>query len=397
MSNYNKCASLLAVSLAVFFVMSNTLQMNSKTIKITNGRNLRSIHYDRHYQLSRELKGGYFNLSCPFEWSKYSCAYRQRTWKDADMVRRSTNYYLKHLEEIHSVCGLLAAKNKPIRVFFTGDSLMRQLFIGIACNAYSCRNNIIEQADIPWKDDWFSSKAKNFEIPLITSGQHSGFDAASIRLSSGFEMHFVPHHGFKDEYSSEEHVLDRLADDILKHQRVTFGTKTAVPQSPDTHVDILIYNVGILSSPDVCKKNIDHFAKQISKPLMSQQDDKGKKKKKKKKNRRNKKRKEEGSLRTKSIYSTTPTQHFNTTDNGQWGLGNMNVVSRRCIAEVPSNPRADIEKILLQPGINVDALLDYDDLQFGKMHVRNGDCSHYCMPGVPDVVASRLLKLCLEI
>lgn len=66
---------------------------------------------------------------------------------------------------------------------------------------------------------------------------------------------------------------------------------------------------------------------------------------------------------------------------------------QNCMERVESNPRADLEKKILSPGVNVDVLLDYDDLDKGVMHVGKSDCSHYCMPGVPDIVAARLLDL----
>ncbi len=96
--------------------------------------------------------------------------------------------------------------------------------------------------------------------------------------------------------------------------------------------------------------------------------------------------------RTRTIYVTTPTQHYNT-KNGQWQTGSMGKENKVCIDRVDANPRAELEKELLKPGENVDVLLDYDDLNLGVMHVQRGnDCSHYCMPGVPDVFAARLMK-----
>ena len=93
--------------------------------------------------------------------------------------------------------------------------------------------------------------------------------------------------------------------------------------------------------------------------------------------------------RTRTIYVTTPTQHFNTHD-GQWKTGEK---PNACIDRVDANPRAELENELLKPGDNVDVLIDYDDLNLGMMHVQAGiDCSHYCMPGVPDVVAARLMR-----
>ena len=70
---------------------------------------------------------------------------------------------------------------------------------------------------------------------------------------------------------------------------------------------------------------------------------------------------------------------------------NMTSQTKQCVDQIPSNLRADQEKKMLLPGVNVDVLLDYDDLHLGSMHVQYGDCSHYCMPGPPDGVAARLM------
>jgi hypothetical protein len=119
------------------------------------------------------------------------------------------------------------------------------------------------------------------------------------------------------------------------------------------------------------RAHVNHFIDWVSKPLMMEDDER---------------------RRTRTIYVTTPTQHYNTND-GQWGTGEMGKTETKCTDRVDSNPRAELEKELLKPGENVDVLFDYDDLNLGMMHVRTGnDCSHYCMPGVPDVVAARLMK-----
>ena len=49
---------------------------------------------------------------------------------------------------------------------------------------------------------------------------------------------------------------------------------------------------------------------------------------------------------------------------------------------------------ILKPGINVHGLLDaVDMMQLGHFHVGNGDCSHYCLPGVPDLTAHSLIEM----
>mmetsp|Transcript_17369 Transcript_17369/g.31531 ORF Transcript_17369/g.31531 Transcript_17369/m.31531 type:complete len:115 (-) Transcript_17369:8-352(-) len=54
---------------------------------------------------------GYFNLSCPFEWSKYSCAYMQRGHKAQEIVRASTEYYLQNMDMIQAAFDRAALDN----------------------------------------------------------------------------------------------------------------------------------------------------------------------------------------------------------------------------------------------------------------------------------------------
>ena len=202
---------------------------------------------------------GYINLSCPYEMSKFSCAYmithdeKDGSCSDGSRAQEtldaSTEYYLQNMDMIQSIFRLAEARGKeqgPRRIFFTGDSLMRQIFIAIACNAMSSLPqgvDLIEHAVFPWKDAW---PTNSIGPCLKTGGQHSGFDAASIRLTNKLEIHWVPHTGYMDSNTAEHEVLERLRQDIIDHNgRITFGTKTAVPLPPDTHVDVLVYNNGM--------------------------------------------------------------------------------------------------------------------------------------------------------
>jgi hypothetical protein len=178
---------------------------------------------------------------------------------DDSMVRKtldaSTDYYLQNMDMIQSTFRLVAAQGQdqqPRRIFLTGDSLMRQLTIAIACNAMFSlpgKENLIEHSVFPWKDKW---KCGRNNPCLIMGGQHSGFDAASILLTNNLEIHFVPHRGFVDDRTAEHDVLERLRQDIIDHNgRITFGTKTAMPLPLDAHVDILIYNDGTSTIPAI--------------------------------------------------------------------------------------------------------------------------------------------------
>mmetsp|Transcript_10022 Transcript_10022/g.16561 ORF Transcript_10022/g.16561 Transcript_10022/m.16561 type:complete len:438 (-) Transcript_10022:224-1537(-) len=312
---------------------------------------------------------GYYNLSCPFEWYKYSCAAMQDNTVDEQITAASFQYYQKHLVEIWRAFDsvLNDPQQQPKRIFMTGDSLLRQLFISLACNAFSL--NVIEQSEIQWRKTWPCPEKLTTKC-AFTGGEHSGFDAASIRFKNGMEIHFVPHRGFayKDSSKGEPDVLERMKWQIDNLGiKVGFGKKTALPPSgPMTH---LVYNVGAHFSIWDSRNILNSFVSDIAKPLMKIE------------------------RRPKIIYVVTPTAHFNTGD-GQYirKKGRMDGERSKCVERVRYNPRAKLEKRIVKAGVNVDVLLEYDDLELGALHVQRGDCIHYCMPGAADLVAARLLE-----
>ena len=349
--------------------------------------------------------GGYFNLSCPFEMSKFSCGYMHRgsTSTQQETVLASMDYYRQQLDMIRESFRRVAMmmggddhdQNK--RILISGDSLMRQLFISIACNAYSIfpHNNLIADAVFPWQDPWPIIFGRN-NVPSIGGGVHGGFGAASIRLINGMEIHYVPHRGCNDPTTGEINILERLKQDIDKYDgRITFGMKTAMPVSLEDHVDVFVYQVGIHYGLGESKTILNHFINRVSKPLMKVMGNNDRRNfilhdgYEKHGDNTNNSEMQPQRPRTRIIYVTTPTQHYNT-PMGQWEQ-NMTSQTLKCVDQVESNPRAEQEKKMLKPGVNVDVLLDYDDLSLGSMHVQYGDCSHYCMPGPPDGVAARLM------
>mmetsp|Transcript_4507 Transcript_4507/g.4525 ORF Transcript_4507/g.4525 Transcript_4507/m.4525 type:complete len:223 (-) Transcript_4507:449-1117(-) len=90
------------------------------------------------------------------------------------------------------------------------------------------------------------------------------------------------------------------------------------------------------------------------------------------------------------VYVSTFTQHFRT-DTGIFEESTKK--GPGCVASLNSSIRRDVELTILQAGTNVHQILVVDDLDKGGMHIGKDDCTHYCMPGVPDITASRLLKL----
>ena len=345
-----------------------TSPINSTSFRIEDGKESEKlengsggIYHDDHNSVDIPDTMGYYNLSCPFEWHKFSCAAIQENEIDEQVAAASMKYYEEHRAEIwRAFDSILNDPPQPMRIFMTGDSLLRQVFISVACNAFSL--NAVEQSEVQWR--------KNSPCPegipkCIKRGEHGGFDAASVRFTNGMEIHYVPHGGFKSRAKAERNVLQRMKRQVDNMGKIDFGAKTAFPPSgPMTH---LVYNLGIHRNSRQSSKMLKSFASDIAMPLMKSKQG------------------------PKIIYVTTPTAHFNTTD-GQYLKDEMSEEKKQCIDRVTHNPKAELEKQILQEGVNVDVLIDYNDLELGALHVHKGDCVHYCMPGAADVVGARLLE-----
>ena len=72
---------------------------------------------------------GYYNLSCPFEWSKYSCAHMQLSEFDEKVTSNSMQYYQRNMAEIRRAFDSVfkdhminpqQLQQKPKRIFMTG-------------------------------------------------------------------------------------------------------------------------------------------------------------------------------------------------------------------------------------------------------------------------------------
>lgn len=325
--------------------------------------------------------GGYNNLSCPFEWYKYSCSYMHShdgQESEGIVAKAATEYYQHHLNEMKEIFDRLFTSSQQqgssVRILMSGDSLLRQIFVSLACNAhslYSEEQKIIDQAEIPWRDTWpCPGILKNCSI---RGGQHGGFDSASIRFTNGSEIHFVPHGGFLDAFKSEPEVVQRMIHQVRTMGTIDFGTKTALlPSGP---MDVFVYNAGIHKPMASSEHLLKLFVTEITTPIMKNREER---------------------QRPKFVYVATPSQHFNTVD-GQWRQHVMTDKDIKCVDSLPSNPRAELEKKILIPGLNVDAVVDGNDLELGGLHVQLGDCSHYCMPGVPDTTAAKLVGALLQL
>ena len=347
----------------------------------------------------------YHNLSCPFEWSKYSCFRHgheeraQAAWDYADFHIRA-NAAAAEVGEVKSAAPTGfhhpptsgQQQQQQQRLILVGDSTMRQIFIALGCRLWN--DGVVAQVALPWLDHW----PCHGTIHCITAGPHSGFNAASLRLTSGAEVHFLPHSGTvpdaQGNNAAEPVIVQRWKRELIPPRsssnhnssssssshssssdplrKLTLGPHVAMPSRYSKYLnanDTIVYNVG-LHWEEGRTAALQSFAS-LGKKLLSMP----------------------SKARPQLFYMTTITQHFRTAsgehDPSQW----KELKELECRSSVAVNRRREEETQILQEAVHVDRLLEYDSVDAGDLHIGGGDCTHYCMPGPPDVAADKLLHI----
>ena len=278
------------------------------------------------------------------------------------------DYALHHMLWQHGDSfGSRQHSQKRRRLLMVGDSTMRQLFISLGCRFW-LMENAIEEYTLDWAPkNWPCHGTLN----CISSSIHSGFNVGSIRMYNGNEIHYVPHSGSLQR--TEGNIVGRWQQELNRNHSITFGTKLIMRTLPATlgNNDIVFYNVGLHNRLEDNLKDILLKTAAFGKALLQETN------------------------RPTFVAMTTITQHFKTSD-GQYVAKET---GKGCVPNLKVNPRREVELQVWKPGENVDLIFDYEDLELGTHHIDMGgkDCTHYCMPGPPDVAASRLVQVLEEL
>eukprot|EP00421_Protoceratium_reticulatum_P012635 CAMPEP_0168383320 /NCGR_PEP_ID=MMETSP0228-20121227/13842_1 /TAXON_ID=133427 /ORGANISM="Protoceratium reticulatum, Strain CCCM 535 (=CCMP 1889)" /LENGTH=349 /DNA_ID=CAMNT_0008396467 /DNA_START=123 /DNA_END=1172 /DNA_ORIENTATION=+ len=313
--------------------------------------------------------GGYYNLSCPFEWSKYSCAHQGKT-KLADSG------------ETFAAAAFGQIKLPSRRVIMIGDSAMRQLFVSVGCSGIGS----IEEYKLDWATDY--NWPCHGSINCLERGEHSGFNTGSIKWTHGGEMHFLPHAG--SMRNTEPDILQRMIHEIGGPQRrISFG-KHIKPFAGGQYLDkddVVIYNAGYHNSYDDHRQHLGVVA------TLGQQLN------------------QLGTEAPLFAYITTPTQHFPGPNNGGYVKRVMDSTTLDtflepgpCSQHASDDIRTDTEHEILSDFYERSRMLLVDSIDvhdLGKLHVGDmeggkADCTHYCQPGVPDMQAKSLFDQIAE-
>eukprot|EP00984_Skeletonema_dohrnii_P026028 scaffold15288_cov91-Skeletonema_dohrnii-CCMP3373.AAC.1 len=168
---------------------------------------------------------GYYNLSCPFEMYKYSCAAMQDNESDEQVTAASMQYYQQHLAEIWRAFDSvfndqINPQQKPKRIF------MQEIL----------------------------SSDRTIGCPM----------EKEVALSGGSNKVYNHRRGFR--VAGEGDVLQRMKRQVDDSGEIDFGTKTAFP--PSGPMDVLVYELGAHRKPRKSREMLNRFASDIAMPLM---------------------------------------------------------------------------------------------------------------------------------
>jgi hypothetical protein len=302
----------------------------------------------------------YWNLSCPLEMSSFSAThmgkdYQARAW-EARTLALPAVLQIQQLTRLNS------------RIFFVGDSLLRQVFISMACL------NPIQYYAVPW----YEKRPVRTRLPnTIRRGPHSKFDEARVWSHNNIEL--IYHHGMGgllelEQYESHDPGL--WIQQCLLGQPFTTTALTKQVQS-ETNIqretirlrptDIVLLNGSVHGERDFNLQNIVDLQQCMQQSKVKH-------------------------LWPRFVYMVTPPEHF-PTPSGKFEPALLNLTKDyKCRQEAVSNDRFQDEASRLHeymPLVGKPVL----DLQLsrGDLHVGGRDCLHWLMPGMPDLMAASLV------
>ena len=316
-----------------------------------------------------EGSGLYWNLSCPLELSMFSGAhmgedYLKRAFKARELAKQIESE-MEKIDWEH-------LRNR--RIFFVGDSLLRQVFISMACLNWKRVTNYA----IPW----FEKRSVRTRQPnTIGKGPHSKFEEGRVKLQGNIELIF--HHGIGkmlelgNEYQGHDpnswvkacymkktfdtvtpkfNALDAGDMSVLNVERETLTLKPS---------DIVLINASVHSARDLnlqsitdlfrCQKQMNHSAK--SWPTF--------------------------------MYIMTGLSHFPT----ETGAFEEELLEKDddyfCRIDSSFHGYQDDEVKRLDGILPIlgTKILE-QEFQSGDLHVGGKDCLHWLQPGIPDLVAA---------
>jgi hypothetical protein len=292
----------------------------------------------------------YWNLSCPMEVSKQACSHFGPSHQEhAEYAARlqflPSNCHLLSLDEL---IPYFAAMKKTI--IFVGNSLSRELILGMACNAYSM--GLVTGFDLKWLPcDTNHNYPCHGALNCVECGPYSGFDhdGAKVFFKGGTVIEMV------ESYSTEH---------------VEFAER-------NTTVDVVVVQQWHLEETGLIKF-ANHLLAQ-KKPLPH------------------------------LIWWPGFNAHFANGGGLLQGKYNETELARLkseqgivgCLQTVgPPGYRNDKDLFKIWPPsgfFGVEGINNFGDAKVGNVVGKFGDCQHFCSPGPADMLAIPLMQMILSL
>lgn len=296
----------------------------------------------------------YWNLSCPLEWSKYSCVHqgseahalasRALSFEPTDCILPSIHHRLLP---------------RGRRTVFLGDSLIRQVAIALACHLSAG----IERYDVKWPRCGIKSKEWpcHSQANCVKCGPHSGFHGAYVHLLGGSTIVY----------------------------QTQIRAKALRPS------DILVVEAGVHGDLNAAIQGQIHFIEALG-TFLSEKN---------------------GTV----IWLVTPPEAFpSSSGNGNYDAtflasqressrASGHIYSPGCEASVPpwrsegewrelhGHRGGILPSSMLAGVVELAGLNHQGHAKVGGGVGSFGDCQHYCMPGVPDLMARAVFAMLVAI
>jgi hypothetical protein len=316
----------------------------------------------------------YWNLSCPLEQSMFSGSHME-----GEYLTRATKAHEIAKEALSRVEDMDWNSLENRRIFFVGDSLLRQVFISMACLSWDRVTNYA----VPWYE---KRPVRTSQPNTIGSGPHSKFEEGRVQMRGNIELIF--HHGIGgllelgSEYQSHDpdswlkacymkspfttmvprfpkNDKERLALSTLnvERDRLLVNPSDIVLINASVHGGLRDYNLRNIADLFKCKKQMQHS--DDSWPTM--------------------------------MYVMTGPSHF-PTDTGAFEkelLDNDDVHECRQDSTFRGYQDDEVKSMKDHMPILGQESLDLE-YKSGDLHVGGKDCLHWLQPGIPDLVAASI-------
>ena len=351
-------------------------QSTTKTETVTNNQeatsNNAALGNEPDSLVPPEIPTLYWNLSCPLESSKLSQVFMGSVARARHMINDTSTEDIHGLrrahlarafsEQHHSLQRVAAALRSHSfdgrRIIFEGDSLTRQLFTALACLAWG--NGYMESERTDWKewDEAEYNKLQSHFPGFFRKGRHSMLVNSVVQLKGGGQL------VYRDRYPVTGNNMYRNSVSLQRYDAWTGAcsrneTILSVDQTPLTSSDVIVINAGLHPDRNTQFDKIRTLVRQC-----------------------------QGAQYPKFVYMLTPLQHF-WTKKGTYDARALVDDKWTCRPSVPDFQRqyGDIEHFEpLAPLLGQH--LDQRDL--GDLMIWRGDCTHWIMPGMHDVLAAEL-------